>query len=180
MVSSGSQRTAWVESKTLPTQEHKRPFERYRTEDKVGIAFWFASGQNRANAHRFLPYLATEPALNRFHEAVAAISPLAQGQSNTYPLFRSSKAVLDAAICSMTDRQRASPCRLGGLRIAPVLQRCPHRAAAVVFYFWASLSRTRSARLAESGCDDIISSKPVRALPIAASLRNALSIALAV
>ncbi len=56
-----------------------------------------ASGQNRANAHRFLTYLATEPALNRFNDAVATISPLAQGQSSTDPLFRSSKAVLDAA-----------------------------------------------------------------------------------
>lgn len=56
-----------------------------------------ASGENRATAHRFLRYLATQPALNRFNDAVATISPLARGQSSTDPLFRSSKAVLDAA-----------------------------------------------------------------------------------
>lgn len=56
-----------------------------------------ASGENRATAHRFLRYLATQPALNRFNDAVGTISPLARGQSNTDPLFRSGKAVLDAA-----------------------------------------------------------------------------------
>lgn len=56
-----------------------------------------AKGENRATAHRFLAYLATEPALNLFNDAVGTISPLARGQSSTDPLFRSSKAVLDAA-----------------------------------------------------------------------------------
>ena len=55
-----------------------------------------ARSQNRAAAHRFLNYLATEPALNAFNDAVATISPLAQGQSSADPLFHSSKAVLDA------------------------------------------------------------------------------------
>lgn len=54
-------------------------------------------GANRAAAHRFLRYLATQPALNRFNDAGATFSPLARGQSSTDPLFRSSKAVLDAA-----------------------------------------------------------------------------------
>lgn len=53
-------------------------------------------GESRATTHRFLAYLATEPALNVFNDAVATISPLAQGQASTDTLFRSSKAVLDA------------------------------------------------------------------------------------
>ena len=58
MVSSGEQRTAWVDllkrfsaanpdveviHREFAQEEYKQQFERYLVEDKVDIAFWFAS-----------------------------------------------------------------------------------------------------------------------------------------
>jgi ABC-type glycerol-3-phosphate transport system substrate-binding protein len=69
MVSSGAQRTAWVSlvqgfaaahpdirvvDKEFAQEQYKQHFERYLTEDKVDIAFWFAGERMQSLVHKRL------------------------------------------------------------------------------------------------------------------------------
>lgn len=56
-----------------------------------------ARGRNRAAAYRFLRFLAESNSLNQYNDAVTMFSPLVKGQTNTDPLFRASKSILDDA-----------------------------------------------------------------------------------
>lgn len=94
MVSSGEQRTAWVDllkrfsaanpdveviHREFAQEEYKQQFERYLVEDKVDIAFWFASERMRALVQKRLLVPLDPEFVKSIASKALARAPLAGG-----------------------------------------------------------------------------------------------------